>query len=591
MNYIKLILLLISIAMASCNTKEKSSGSTQDKTVVQANDQIEFIREKYALIERKMASQTYSLIELVNESDAGVITYKRAMDGENIMYAFSSDCDDHGCSQSSYYFWDNKLIFKFDQSSSWVGQSDKISEKRTYYLNETEILCLQRTKTGSGGYDAVNHLLSKVPHDTLKSNSVFDRSSIKAILEFTNDEFKELAIVKKVEDAGYPMFNVTFYFIDRNETETIYLSSEGITSSHPLSALIGKTVMVTYLKKELTNMKRLYGATDEVGEINPEWKRLKGIVQKIEGGSVGDLPDQVTIEAKDGSKIVFDYYIDADMMAYSNKPVTVYYTTSETKDLSSLKLMEEMSATDSEVDTNMETSEYVRNWIYAENDKFIIKVDRFEDRTLRYTSWNKPKEISDSPDLILTGGEVVQQGTGGGYHYIFKNNDWTYTVMDVWMAEQDEDMGIFLYLSNNGEKKLHTKLNNLKIKDSDVQQSSEETTKTKSHYICYKEDTDANTYIWIRFSNGKAKEIKYKGMASTMELVFVKKSENLNPDGSYPVYADYYNEIVDGKVNGVYKLTHSGNYDYAEYIRANDSKTFNFTIDHNANPYGSSPCF
>lgn len=188
MNYFYLILLLTSITLVSCGSKERSSKSTQTKTVIQPKDQIEFIREKYALIESKIESQTYSVIALVKNTEAAVITYKRAIDGENIMYAYSADCDDHGCSQSSYYFWDNKLIFKFDQSSSWLGQSDKISEKRTYYLNETEMLCLQRTKTGSGGYDAVNQLISKVPQDTLPCDSAFDRSTIKEILEFTNEE-------------------------------------------------------------------------------------------------------------------------------------------------------------------------------------------------------------------------------------------------------------------------------------------------------------------------------------------------------------------------------------------------------------------
>ena len=379
MKYLNLILLLTSIAMVSCNSKGKSSESTQPKTKLQPKDQIEFIREKHALIESKMESKTNSVIELVKETEVGAITYKRAMDGENIMYAYSSDCDDHGCSQSSYYFWDNKLIFKFDQSSSWVGQSDKISEKRTYYLDETEILCLQKTKTGTGGYDTVNQLLIKTKPDTLMCNRVFDRSSIKDILEFTNnnmskpknDVIKELAIVKKVEDAGYPMFMMTFYFIERIETETIFVDRESIIfSDAPLTALIEKKVMVSYLNANKTHMHRLYGATDEIGEIDPEWKILKGVLQHIEGGTSEDLPDQLTVEAKDGSTIVFDYYIDAEMKALSKKPVTIYYTTSAKKQVTELKLAEETPAI-SESKEYIERSDVGKNWIYAENDKFI----------------------------------------------------------------------------------------------------------------------------------------------------------------------------------------------------------------------------
>lgn len=583
MNYVHIFILLTAIPLGSCSTNETTSESTQIKTETKTEpiDQIEFIREKYALIESKMEANPSSIIELITKTETGSITYKRAMDGENIIYAYSSDCDDHGCSKSSYYFWDNKLIFKFDQSSSWVGQSDKITEKRTYYLDETEILCLERSKTGSGGYNAINQLLSKVPQDTLQCNNIFDRSTIKEILELTNDEINALAIVKKVEEGQYPMFRMTFYFIDRDETESIYVNKETIMFNDlPLSQLVDRTVTVSSLNTQVTKMQALYGASDVVGEIDPEWKMLKGVVKNIEGGSVGDLPDQVTVEAENGTSLVFDYYIDSAMKALSNKPVTIYYTTKESKEVTGLQLMEE------KVETDTQSLAVNRNWIYAENEKFIIKVDELSDGTIRYSSWSKPKEITETPDLTLTDGEVIRNGTGGGYDYIFKNNYWTYKVLDIWMAEQDEGMGIFLSLHENGEQKLRTKLSDLKVIE-----TMEETTKGSSHYICYTDDSKSDLYIWIRFSGGKAKEIKYKGMETSIDLEFDKESENLNPGGPYPVFANYYNEIVDGKVNGVYKLTHSGNYDYAEYVRAKDNKTYNFTIDHSANPYGSTPCF
>lgn len=240
----------------------------------------------------------------------------------------------------------------------------------------------------------------------------------------------------------------------------------------------------------------------------------------------------------------------------------------------------------------LDTSKIAENWIYAEDKKFTIKVDRLIDGTFQYTSWNKSKTVSDKPDLILNKGIAQQQGSAGGYHYIFKNNEWKYTIKDVWMAEQDEGMGIFMELAQDGEIKMDSKLTDLKTVP--LSQLSIEDIKdqnTKSHYICYKNDNNSQLYIWIRFSDGKAKEVKYRGMDSSMKLKFEKESENLNPDGPYPVIAQYYNEGVNGKVNGIYKLTHSGNYDYAEYTRGKDSAVFNFTIDHQANPYGETPCF
>ena len=75
-----------------------------------------------------------------------------------------------------------------------------------------------------------------------------------------------------------------------------------------------------------------------------------------------------------------------------------------------------------------------------------------------------------------------------------------------------------------------------------------------------------------------------------MDLVFVKEF-NENPDGPYPVLVEYYNEIYQEKVNGVYKLTKSGNWYYAVYTRGSDNKQFSFTIDNESNNFGKTPCF
>ena len=114
---------------------------------------------------------------------------------------------------------------------------------------------------------------------------------------------------------------------------------------------------------------------------------------------------------------------------------------------------------------------------------------------------------------------------------------------------------------------------------------------TVSYYICYKEDNSSSLNLSIGFNNkGRALSVKYKGMNSSMDLIFISV-ENENPGGPYPVLAEYYNEMYQEKVNGEYKLTHSGNWDYVEYIRVKDSKKFNFTIDRNYNSYSYNPCF
>ncbi len=111
-----------------------------------------------------------------------------------------------------------------------------------------------------------------------------------------------------------------------------------------------------------------------------------------------------------------------------------------------------------------------------------------------------------------------------------------------------------------------------------------------AHYICYTDNDVATRKIWISFTDaGKALQVKYKGQTEAMTLRF--DDEEVATDGTNPVTTQYYSEIYDGQKNGTYKLTHSGVWDYVEYTRGKDSKKFNFTIDHNANPYGKTPCF
>ena len=129
------------------------------------------------------------------------------------------------------------------------------------------------------------------------------------------------------------------------------------------------------------------------------------------------------------------------------------------------------------------------------------------------------------------------------------------------------------------------------IINSNVENNKEnKTEKDTLYYICYSNNTIKSQKIWISFDEkNQAVEIKYKGQTDTMKLKFDK--EAYIEGGTHPTIIKYYNEIYKGTINGQYKLTHSGNWDYVTYLRAEDGKEYNFTIDHNSDPYGSKPCF
>jgi hypothetical protein len=112
-------------------------------------------------------------------------------------------------------------------------------------------------------------------------------------------------------------------------------------------------------------------------------------------------------------------------------------------------------------------------------------------------------------------------------------------------------------------------------------------------YQCFVNDNNPSMEISIYSDNsGVAKKIIYKGQKSWINLVFVKTIDDLNSGGAYPVFADLYNEVYNGKVTGRYTITKSGIWYYVKYKRKKDGKIFNFTIrEDTLNEPQSRQCF
>lgn len=108
------------------------------------------------------------------------------------------------------------------------------------------------------------------------------------------------------------------------------------------------------------------------------------------------------------------------------------------------------------------------------------------------------------------------------------------------------------------------------------------------HYVCYKGIYDNDQInVWVSFTkDDKAIQIKYENQKSPVDLVF--ENEKVYPNGTI---STNYIAVLNGKIIGDYKLTHSGVWDYVSCVRAKDLKEFSFSIKHDGNPYGKTPCF
>lgn len=74
-------------------------------------------------------------------------------------------------------------------------------------------------------------------------------------------------------------------------------------------------------------------------------------------------------------------------------------------------------------------------------NKHFICIDKMADGTYRYITWPAASKISNKPSLVITGGKIEIQGSGGNHSYIFKNGDYTYECQIIILGEDDGPLG------------------------------------------------------------------------------------------------------------------------------------------------------
>jgi len=73
-------------------------------------------------------------------------------------------------------------------------------------------------------------------------------------------------------------------------------------------------------------------------------------------------------------------------------------------------------------------SEYSSAILQWRTDNFLVRVDEMNGQSYRYASWSADASQEDEPDLVLYGGELVWDGSGGNRHYEFTNDEYRYEV-------------------------------------------------------------------------------------------------------------------------------------------------------------------
>jgi len=250
---------------------------------------------------------------------------------------------------------------------------------------------------------------------------------------------------------------------------------------------------------------------------------------------------------------------------------------------------------------------FIKKIHYGSNG-FITKIEEQDGDENDLFGWG-PDRISNTFHKNGKINCVNEASDGGAVSYCFDENgkklhSYDYVIGDYGFILSKDIRE--LYFRNS--EAIFKEINKLKISDDSAAEKIENATieeniiledetnpksteKSPNYYICYSENNNKNLQLWIGFDEkSNAFKVKYNEMNLHMDLVFVNEV-NENPDGPYPVLVEYYNEIYQEKVNGVYKLTKSGNWYYAEYTRGSDNKQFNFTIDNKSINFSKTPCF
>jgi hypothetical protein len=70
-----------------------------------------------------------------------------------------------------------------------------------------------------------------------------------------------------------------------------------------------------------------------------------------------------------------------------------------------------------------------------ETPNYMIRIDDLGHSRYRYAAWDSDQSQSSEPNIILTDGHCIQDGTCGNHHYEFNNSGYTYYVEVLIVSE------------------------------------------------------------------------------------------------------------------------------------------------------------
>lgn len=89
-----------------------------------------------------------------------------------------------------------------------------------------------------------------------------------------------------------------------------------------------------------------------------------------------------------------------------------------------------------------------------ETSKFRIRIDDLGNDNYRYASWSIKKSMSEKPDLVITNGKWISDGSGGNSHFEFNKGVYLYECSIIVLGTSDSPPAQ-LTISQNGKEILN----------------------------------------------------------------------------------------------------------------------------------------
>ncbi|MEC5173988.1 hypothetical protein [Chryseobacterium nepalense] len=99
-----------------------------------------------------------------------------------------------------------------------------------------------------------------------------------------------------------------------------------------------------------------------------------------------------------------------------------------------------------------QVSQKIPKSVILKTKKFKIKIDQQPDGKYLYQSWPANGKITAKPSMIISGGELIPDGTGGNYYFEFGNEGYTYQVSRNYLTDSPKKVPYTLTVEDQDGK-------------------------------------------------------------------------------------------------------------------------------------------